>query len=83
MGEKLKESRSDRLRCLSENDRLRKKIHDLEAENAELKRRLLAAEKYKDQLRESKYAIGKLEYKVHAQNSTVQASGCQVSPRGV
>ncbi len=30
VGEKLKESRSDRLRCLSENDRLRKKIHDLE-----------------------------------------------------
>ncbi len=30
MGEKLKESRADRIRCLSENDRLKKKIHDLE-----------------------------------------------------
>ena len=30
MGEKLKDAKSDRLRCLSENERLRKKIHDLE-----------------------------------------------------
>jgi chromosome segregation ATPase len=64
MGEKLKESRADRSRCLVENERLRKKVRELEVENAELRRRLLDAEKYKDLLRDAKYAIGKLEYKV-------------------
>lgn len=64
MGERLVECRADRVRCATEIERLRRKIHDLEAENAELKRRLADAEKYKEQLRETKYALGKLEYKI-------------------
>nr|AVA26901.1 mucin-like spermatophore wall protein 1 [Lepeophtheirus salmonis] len=63
-GEKLKECFSDKSRCLSENDRLKKKIHDEEAENSEIKRRLLEAAKYKEQLKEVKFAIAKFEYKV-------------------
>ncbi len=43
-----------------------------QAENAELKRRLLAAEKYKEQLRESKYSIGKLEYKARRRGMTLE-----------
>ena len=39
-------------------------MHDLEAENSELKRRLMDAERYKEKLKEAKYTITKLEYKL-------------------
>ena len=58
MGERLREERADKARCLQENDRLKRKWQDLQVENSELKRRLLDNEKYKDTLRETKYTIG-------------------------
>ncbi len=72
LGEKLKEGRADRLRCLSENERLRQKKKELEAENSELKRRFLEAERYKERLTEAKYAIGKFEYKVEKLNDQAE-----------
>ncbi len=79
MGERLKDSKAERIRCLSENERLKKKMHDIDAENSELRRRLLAADKYKDQLREAKYAAGKLEYKIEKLQDRMEAAKDQLA----
>ena len=49
-------------RCNQEIERLKSKIHDLEAEESDLKRRLLGAERYKETLKDLKVKETKLGF---------------------
>ena len=49
-------------RCQQEIERLKSKIHDLEAEEADLKRRLMGAERYKESLKDLKVKETKLGF---------------------
>ena len=49
-------------RCKKEIERLKSKIHDLEAEEADLKRRLMGAERYKETLKDLKVKETKLGF---------------------
>jgi predicted RNase H-like nuclease (RuvC/YqgF family) len=62
MAQKQVQCDSDVQRCNQETERLKSKIHELEAEEADLKRRLLGAERYKDTLKEAKLKTTKLEF---------------------
>ena len=50
-GVKLQECRATDRRCNSENARMRQRIGEMEGRNAELRRRLADAQKYKEQVR--------------------------------
>ena len=51
-GEKQRECNNGLQRCKTEVTRLHAKLHDMKVENTELQRRLMDAEKYKEQLKE-------------------------------
>ena len=53
-----------RRRCKVEIQAKKTQLHQAEVENSELKRRLMDAQKYKDQLKEVRILISKEEYQV-------------------
>ena len=59
---KLGECRNEAKRCKVEIQAKKTQLHQAEVENSELKRRLMDAQKYKDQLKEVRNAITKQEY---------------------
>ena len=62
MGTKQEQCKADSSNCKAEIQRLQSKIHDLEAEESDLKRRLNAAVRYKDVLRDAKDKQANLEF---------------------
>jgi predicted nuclease with TOPRIM domain len=58
------ECRNQVKRCKSEIQAKKTRLHQVEVENSELKRRLMNAQKYKDQLKEVRSEITKQEHKV-------------------
>jgi len=59
---KLGECRNEAKRCKVEIQAKKTQLHQAKVENSELKRRLMDAQKYKDQLKEVRNAITKQEY---------------------
>ena len=62
MAQKQKQCEGDIDMCHKEIERLKSKIHDLELEEADLKRRLAGAERYKESLKDAKIKQTKLEF---------------------
>ena len=63
-GVKLNDCRNTVKRCKVEIGSKKQRLHQVEIENSELKRRLMDAQKYKDQLKEVRSHIEKEEYQV-------------------